>query len=181
MKCKQKSCNRNKNLLNDGFCNVCNEAIMDINKEYDAQKKINEGIIKDLMGVNEKLRRGEIVDQNVVNGVIMGGIISLITNKGVLDEDSEARITSLDVDANTSKSRIESLESWIQKHEEKIKEASDKAAKDEENIGMLKKKLVLLEGMPKHETDKARSEKKCKHCEETFSRNCDLEKHMAHA
>ena len=59
MKCKQKSCNRNKNLLNDGFCNVCNEAIMDINKEYDAQKKINEGIIKDLMGVNEKLRRGE--------------------------------------------------------------------------------------------------------------------------
>ena len=40
---------------------------------------------------------------------------------------------------------------------------------------MLKKKLVLLEGMLK---DKARSEKKCKHCEETFSRNCDLEKHM---
>ena len=117
MKCNQKSCNRTKNLLNNGFCNVCNEAIMDINKEYDAQKKINEGIIKDLMGVNEKLRRGEIVDQNVVNGVIMGGIISLITKKAVLDEDLEARITSLEVDANTSKSRIESLESWIQKHD----------------------------------------------------------------
>ena len=114
----------------------------------------------------------------MVNGVIMGGIISLITNKGVLDEDSEARITSLEVDANTSKSRIESLESWIQKHEEKIEEASDKAAKDVENIEMLKKKLVLLEGMPKHDKEQARSEKKCKYCEETFSRNCDLEKHM---
>ena len=57
-------------------------------------------------------RRGEIVDQNVVNGVIMGGIISLITKKAVIAEDLEARITSLEVDANTSKCRIESLESW---------------------------------------------------------------------
>jgi hypothetical protein len=30
--------------------------------------KVNEVIIKDLMGVNEKLRAGEIVDQNVMNG-----------------------------------------------------------------------------------------------------------------
>ena len=180
MKCKQRACNRNKKLLNNGFCNVCNKAIMDINAENNAQKKVNEAIIMDLINVNEKLRQGEIVDQNVVNGLIMGGIISLITKKAELDEDLEARITQLEVDEKTSKSRIESLESWIQKHDEKLKEISAKGEKNHENIEMLKRKLVSLEGMPKQDKDEARIviEKKCKHCEETFSRNCDLEKHM---
>ena len=128
---------------------MCNEAIMDINAENNAQKKVNEAIIMDLINVNEKLRQGEIVDQNVVNGLIMGGIISLITKKAELDEDLEARITQLEVDEKTSKNRIESLESWIQKHDEKLKEISAKGEKDHENIEMLKKKLVLLEGKNK--------------------------------
>ena len=157
---------------------MCNEAIMDINAQYDAQKKVNEAIIKDLINVNEKLRQGEIVDQNVVNGLMMGGIISLITKKAELDEDLETRITKLEVDEKTNKSRIESLESWIQKHDEKLKEIGERGEKDHENIEMLKKKLVSLEGVPKHTKDKTRIEKKCKHCEQTFSRNCDLEKHM---
>ena len=102
---------------------------MDINVEYDAQKKVNEAIIKDLINVNEKLKQGEIVDQNVVNGLIMGGIISLITKKPELDEDLEARITKLEVDEKTSKNRIESLEGWIKKHDEKLKEISKKGEK----------------------------------------------------
>ena len=65
----------------------------------------------------------------------------------------EARITKLEVDENTSKNRIESPESWIQKHDEKIQEVSDKAKEDHENIEMLKEKLVSLEGTPKHDTD----------------------------
>ena len=106
----------------------------------------------------------------------MGGIISLITKKAVFDEDLEPRITSLEVHENTSKSRIESQESWIQMHDEKIKKVSDKAEKDHEDIGMLKKKLVSFEGMPKHDKDKAMIEKKCKQCKETYSRNFDQEK-----
>ena len=102
----------------------------------------------------------------------------MITKKAELDEDLETRITKLEVDEKTSKSRIESLESWIQKHDEKLKEIGERGEKDHENIEMLKKKLVSLEGVPKHTKDKTRIEKKCKHCEQTFSRNCDLEKHM---
>ena len=105
MKCKQKSCNRNKNLLDNGFCNVCNEAIMDTNDEHNTQKVANEAIIKDLVNVNERQRRGEVVDQNFVNSLIMEGIISLVTHKDVMDEDLEARIINLEVNRNTSKSR----------------------------------------------------------------------------
>ena len=127
MKCKQKSCNRNKNLLDNGFCNVCNEAIMDTNEEHNAQKVANEAIIKDLVNVNERLRRGEVVDQNLVNSLIMEGIISLVTHKDVMDEDLEARIINLEVDRNISKSRS-------MKHDERIKEVSNKAEKDHEKV-----------------------------------------------
>ena len=61
MKCKQ---NSNKNLLGNGYCSVCNEAIMDIHAEQDAKNKDNEEIVNDLLHVNEKLRNGEVVDQN---------------------------------------------------------------------------------------------------------------------
>jgi hypothetical protein len=56
---------------------------METNAEHAKQKEANEAIIKDLVNVNDRLRRGEIVDQSLVNGLIMGGIISLIKQRGV--------------------------------------------------------------------------------------------------
>ena len=92
MKCKQKSCNRNKNLLSNGYCSVFHEAIMEINAEHDAKKKVNEALVKDLIDFNKKLRKGEIVDQGEAIRMIMGGIIALISKKAGIDEHFEAKI-----------------------------------------------------------------------------------------
>ena len=151
---------------------------METNAEHAKQKEANEAIIEDLVNFNERLRRGEIVEQNLVNRLIMGGIISLITQKGMIDEDLEARIVDLEVNKNTSKTRIESLESWIQKHDDNITEVCDKAEESYENIEMLKKKLDSVVEIPKHDKNKPRIEKKCKLCEDTFTLNCDLEMQM---
>ena len=43
---------------------------------------------------------------------------------------------------------------------------------------MLKKETTTSENLPQHPDDKGKADKKCKLCERTFMRNCDLEKHM---
>ena len=178
MKCKQKSCNRNKNLLGNGYCNVCTEAIMDVNAEHDAKKKVNEALIKDLIGMNDKLGRKEIVDQNRVNRLIMSGIIALIDNHTKFDENQDARIVDLEVEKNTSKNRLESLESWTLKQDDKLKDMKDNADKECETIELLKKKLTSLKDVPNNTKEKDNQVIKCKLCKKAFSRNCDLEIHM---
>ena len=42
-------------MLANGFCNVCNEAILEVNAEHDAKKKVNEALIKDLIVMSEQL------------------------------------------------------------------------------------------------------------------------------
>ena len=78
-------------------------------------KKTNEALIKDLIDVNEKIRRGEKVDQHQANRLIMGGIIALINKNTGDDEHLEARIKDLGIENNTTKNRFESLESWMVK------------------------------------------------------------------
>ena len=174
MKCKQKSCNRNKNLLENGFCNVCNEAIMDIVAEHEAKKKANEALIQDLIGVNEKLGRGETVDQNVANRLIMGGIIVLINKNAGCDENLEARIVDLELEKNSSKSRLESLESWMNRNDVD-KEASKKDMKECSN-------MVVELGKTKNEAvSKKSSQQKCGECGEIFDKNSDFEVHMEEA
>ena len=122
MKCKQKSCNRNKNLLGNGYYSVCNETMMDIRAEHDAKNKVNEALLKDLIVVNEKLKSGEVVDQNDAIRSIIGGIIALINKNAGIDEHLEARILDLEVEKNTAKSRLQNLESWVLKQDENLKE-----------------------------------------------------------
>ena len=50
--------------------------------------------------------------------------------------------------------------------------------KNHEHIEMLKKETTTSENLPQHPDDKGKADKKCKLCERTFMRNCDLEKHM---
>ena len=178
MKCKQKSCNRNKNLLSNGFCSVCNEAIMDVNSEQDAKKRVDDALIKDLIGVNERLGRGEEVEQNEAIRLIMGGIITLINKKAGIEEHYEARVIDLEVENNTTKNRLESLESWVLRQDEKLKEMDIKAVENYETIKEMKEQVATLEGIPKDSKETKRREIKCNICEKTFERTCDLEIHM---
>ena len=59
---------------------------MDIHAEQDAKNKTNEAIVNDLIRVNEKLRNGEVVDQNEAIRLIMGGIIALISKNAGIDD-----------------------------------------------------------------------------------------------
>ena len=76
-----------------------------------------------------------------------------------MDEDWEARIVNLKVNRKTSKRWIESLESWIPKQQKRIKDVSDKAEKDHENIEKLKEKLFSWEKTPNKEKYKDKVER----------------------
>ena len=82
---------------------------MDVNAEHDAKKKVNEALIKDLIVLSEKFGRGEIVDQNVPNRLILGGIFAWISKSNVFDENLDARIVELEVEKITTKNRLESI------------------------------------------------------------------------
>ena len=155
-------------MLANGFCNVCTEAIMDVNAEHDAKKKENESLIKDLIVLSEKLGRGETVDQNMANRLIMGGIIALISKNNVFDENLDARIVKLEVEQITTKNRLESIETWTLKQDEKLKELKENAAKEYE----------VKKDTPKDTNQKDNRGIKCNLCKRTFARNCDLEIHM---
>ena len=68
-------------MLENGVCHVCSEAIMDVNAEHNAKKKVNEALLKDLNNAHEKIKRGEIVDQNLVNSLIIGRIMNIVVQK----------------------------------------------------------------------------------------------------
>ena len=148
---------------------------MDIHAEQDAKNKTNEAIVNDLIRVNEKLRNGEVVDQNEAIRLIMGGIIALISKNAGIDDQLEARIVDLEVEKNTAKSRLQNLESWVLKQEENLKDLNKKVVENYETI-----KKEMRENIDTSEEPKGKQKQviKCNVCKKSFARNCDLEIHM---
>ena len=93
MKCSTKSCQQSKNILPSGFCNSCTEASRkkDDSKKKDASNlKVN---VQEMEVIYDKLRKGEVVDQNSVQRIIIGGILNFITQKDAATEKLEAKVT----------------------------------------------------------------------------------------
>ena len=60
---------------------------------------------------------GDVVDQNVVNSVIIGGILGF-TSQNDANLQLKARVSELESDLKTGKLRIDSLENWMTRNEE---------------------------------------------------------------
>ena len=118
MKCTTKSCQRPKNILANGFCTTCNEAkkVENPQKQKTPNNKI-EVNVNEIKTIYNKLKMGDVVDQNVVNSVIIGGILGFISQNDA-NLQLKARVSELESDLKTSKLRIDSLENWMTRNEE---------------------------------------------------------------
>ena len=192
MKCVQKSCQRSKNILANGYCNVCKEVVEEttanLRKKFPLkQVEVN---FKDLVATHEKLKKGESVDHKIVSGLTLGGVINILAQHDSL-ENLETRIDALEKENKTNKTRIESLESWTNKQEEEIKKLTStikvfdgNEIKENIDVENLKEKVTSLEarmlGGGKLLTNRIvrKKSKSCHICDKIFDQNCDYEKHM---
>ena len=120
MKCSTKSCQRSKNILPSSFCNSCSEA----SRKDDSKQKVVSNLkvtVQEMETIYAELKKGEVVDQNSVQRIIMGGILNFITQKDATTEKLEANVFELEADLKTSKCRIESLENWMSKSDAALK------------------------------------------------------------
>ena len=81
MKCRQNLCQRNKNLKPNGNCNVCDNAIDKVVQPSNNDKKKLENITVDLklmVDIHKKLCDGVPVDQQVVSGLLLSGIVNIL-------------------------------------------------------------------------------------------------------
>ena len=83
MKCSQRLCQRNKNLKQSGYCNVCDDLIKDLKKKHEASEKkrqfgrveLDLNLLRD---THIKLVNGNRVDPDVVNILLLGGITNIL-------------------------------------------------------------------------------------------------------
>ena len=190
MKCTQRLCQRTKNLKESGYCNVCDDLFEEMVKKYKALKKPRsfEQVNLDfklLKETNDNLMSGKVVEPEVVSTLLLGGITNILCQSELVDDAME-RIKELEVENLTNKTRLELLESWILKlaDEEtklkvKIKQLEDtgKSSHLEPKIDALVKEVNDLKDKSLTPAVCLKS-KSCSECNETFSKNFELENHM---
>ena len=157
MKCKQKLCNRTKNIETSGNCSICENVMLECFKEFDKQKKpVTKKVEVDfdlMVKVQEQLSRGVLVEQEIVNNLILGGVINILHQHDTIEE-VESRIKVVEQISMTDKIRIEALENWTLKQAEDIKELTERLTFVTKNtiiddVDELKGKVDILEGSMK--------------------------------
>ena len=157
MKCKQKLCQRTKNIDKSGNCTVCDDVIREATKEMnDKKKNITEKVHVDLTIMKEahdKLANGFVVDQNVLSNLILGGVINILHQHDTIEEIQKS-VNTFDLENLSNRLRIESLENWVLRQSGDIEEVRENIVRldkdgviDEENqmIESLKRKVTNLE------------------------------------
>ena len=198
MKCKQRLCQRNKNLKESGYCYVCDDLFNTLKKQFDANESRRniQRVELDYDLLQETQRRlvtGVKVDGDLVNTLLLGGITNILWQSETVDKLTE-KAQNLEMESLTCGTRIESLENWAKQMSEKLdkverdKMSTNSSTDFEESvradIDLLKRKFSMLnissqrsvDGKETSELSKGR--KSCKQCDETFSLTSDLEKHM---
>ena len=192
MKCSQRLCQRNKNLKQSGYCNVCDDLIEDLKKKHDASEKkrqfgrveLDLNLLRD---THNKLVNGNRVDPDVVNILLLGGITNILSQSELFDITLD-KTKELETDNLTNKVRLEALENWALK----LNEKHDKLRADIEGFDPLSLEQridarldTICEEMGSKKNDvqaptpqNTHSCKQCKECAETFSKNYELERHM---
>ena len=208
MKCQQKLCQRTKNLKPSGNCNVCENAIVASTKTMENNpKKLVEPVEMDLklmISTHEKLLKGETLERDVVNVLLLGGIINILNQHDRICE-IEKKVKAVEVENVTNKCRIESLESWVMKQDDIIKVLDERLKRLDENgviikensdIDEIKKNIIGIElemSSIKNKDQRrmtspdlagvsgenvSKKSKKCKICAKTFWKTSDFENHM---
>ena len=121
----QRSCQRNENILENGYCQGCNEAVKDTTAQLVEKNKTNDADLKDLLSIHEDITSGKVVDQNVMNGLMIGVIVKIIAGHDAFKKELDTKIDQLEKENTTSQYRIESLETWINKQDETIMKMRD--------------------------------------------------------
>ena len=141
IKCSTKSCQRSKNILPSSFCNSCSEA----SRKDDSKQKVVSNLkvtVQEMETIYAELKKGEVVDQNSVQRIIMGGILNFITQKdATATEKLEAKVFELEADLKTSKCRIESLGNWMRKSDDALKSAN---VPNKDGLQCFKKNVIFV-------------------------------------
>ena len=204
MKCNQKLCKRNTNITTSGNCTICQNAIDEaVQKVEQSKKKTHfEKVNVDLnlmIASHKKLEQGISVDPGTLNVLMLGGIVNILCQSEAL-EQMEENVKNLEKENTTNKVKIEYLESWVVKQHDLIEDLNQKFSRLDKNGVLVKessdsqtiqKKLVAIEidvdslknSLKHKESTKPQLNsklhaRKCKECEETFTKNSDLEMHV---
>jgi hypothetical protein len=173
MKCKQRLCQRVKNLAPSGNCNVCEDAICEVrtdavqleNKKHVENIKVDMELMID---AHEKLSRGISLDPKLVSSLLLGGVINIINQHDALSQ-LELKVKDIELENLTSKTRIESLENWMIKQNNNIEKLEGK-------VSSIHEKEVIMNSVKSASPNV--KVLKCDVCDQTFTRNCDFENHM---
>ena len=106
MKCKQRLCQRTKNLKQSGYCNVCDDLVEEMKQKHKATEKPRtfqqvELDFKLLKDVHEKLVNRKEVETHIINILLLGGINNVLCQSEVVDDTFE-RVKVLEVENLTS-------------------------------------------------------------------------------
>ena len=154
-------------------------------KEFDKQKKpVTKKVEVDfdlMVKVQEQLSRGVLVEQEIVNNLILGGVINILHQHDTIEE-VESRIKVVEQISMTDKIRIEALENWTLKQAEDIKELTERLT-IADNFGELKGKVdkgslkILTTGTKGNNEDGGGSNQgkelslSCEHCYNKFAKS----------
>ena len=174
MKCNTKSCQKSKNILANGFCKSCNEARNTNNTQQIHalnQRKV-EIDVNEIETIYSKLKKGEVIEQNVINSILIGGVLNFLVHQENAQK-LEAKVLELETELKTSKCRIESLENWMNKNGEAMTNLKEEFAK----FSVPNSKVDRMEISENSDVAKP-FEKRCTVCGEGFMRTADFENHM---
>ena len=125
MKCKQRLCNRTKNLETSGNCSVCDDAIQETIKNLEKnKKKITEKVELDIelmIKIHKKLVQGIPVDKDAVSNLLLGGVINILHQHDTI-EDMTSRIKAVEESSLGDQIRLELVENWVLKQSDEKKE-----------------------------------------------------------
>ena len=192
MKCIQRLCQRNKNLKPSGYCNVCDDVVENVKKQYEtkeSQRNVRrvELDLNLLVDTHKKLATGKQVGRDVVDILLLGGISNILNQSESVDNLTK-KVRDLEIENLTNATRLEALENWAtQLHKKQVK--------DEDEVCKLKQSFVDLENERMNSLgfneisepnpnavatnrEKCTKRKSCNECDETFLLTSDREKHM---
>ena len=109
MKCAQNSCQRNKKILSNGFCNVCNEAKAETEAKQKEKNKAIDVDVKHLMSLHENLESGKVVDQASINKMLIKGILKGIACHDTNRKEYDSKIEIMKTEHKTDKCRLNLL------------------------------------------------------------------------
>ena len=151
-----------------------------------------------MIKIHEKLSKGETVDPQIVSTLLLAGVINITSQHDAL-EGMGVKIRELEHENVTNKLRIEALDNWVLQQNEVISVLNDKLSTMDDNgaiiqesseIEAIKKKIISLEidsrsvrASPNSRNERSKDKvqtkpKSCEDCGQSFSRNCDFEKHL---